>query len=123
MKPILQENLLTGDRSCRWCRRKLWGDHAELLHVICAPSVEQIDLFRADLKRLEWLGWLGLGMLVAEFGVMGVAIAGDGYQRIDLLLIAEFVVALGIQRWSYEERLRVTCGLWRRTRQQQMGEA
>lgn len=114
--------ILTGERSCLWCRNPIWGDHGELLHVLCAPNVDQVDLFRADVQRLRWLGWAGAWLTTLQAVVAGVGYSEGGISWLDVVWMVHFVGATALVRWANEERVRVTKGMWRKSRHQ-MAEA
>ena len=89
---------------------------AELVHVLCAPDVDQVERFRVDLAQLERssrLAHVYLGLALLPFTVAALV---DGLQWTDGLLAVELVALLALQRFHWLEQLQITRGLWRRSR-------
>lgn len=118
----LRRTSSSGERCCVWFRRELSGDYMELVHVMCGPSVAQVDLFRADMKRLVRLArWQQVKLLVQAL-LLGLALSEGGVGWLDGVLALSIAMAMAGHHYSSDLRVSVTKGMWRRTRDQLMGE-
>lgn len=114
--------LRTGERSCVWCHNPVWGDHGELLHVLCAPNVDQVELFRSDMERLKWLGWAGHWCAALQAVIASVGFSSGGITGLDFVFMLHFAATTALISWAHGERIRITKGMWRKSRYQ-MAEA